>query len=170
MNINKFIKLYGDENKSYIIDLSTVVYISDDTVYTTHFDFSIIHNIEKVQELINQSGYTDDVFLYLHDLTNNSLLVNMNYVVAVDINDNGTEISFSTDAVDIIHVLESVDNIYKKLQTYKTINNDKSSYQSLITSQVNTEIDTNQLINNKYAVAQKFIENTKVIACRKVNN
>lgn len=172
MDVSRFIKLHDDNNRSYILDLGTIFYITTKEVYTSNYTFINNHSIEKIQEMIKKSGYTEDLFLYLHDKHNDPILLNLGFVDAFDITDNTdfTFVYFNDNNVNDIEVIETVDNIYKKIQTYKQQENDKNSYQPLITSQVNTDIDNKQLSINKYEVAQRIIQNNDTIYFRKIFN
>lgn len=172
MDLTRFIKLHDDDNRSYILDLGTIVYINHDgDIHTNQYEYSTNHSIEKIQEMISELGYTEDIFLYLHDKENNPVLVSLGFVNAFDVQNNApyTSVYFAVNDVNDIEVIESIDSIYKKIQNYKQTCNDKNSYQPLITSQVNTEIDSKQLSVNKYAVAQEYIRKNTNIYCRKIN-
>lgn len=131
-NIDNILLIHDADNHHIIINLDDICYIKDYTCITCNsdIDISIIHNVEKVQELIKQNGCPSN-WLYLHDTNNNPVLVNIENIQHI-ISD---EIIFVNN--DTLSVNETVTNIYKKLQAYK--NSKQVNYDAAISSKVKTD-------------------------------
>lgn len=137
MVVNNIILVYNTDNEPIIINLDDICYINNDgTCFTldSDEDIYIIHNVDKVQELMRKANITIP-FLYLHDNNNDPILINIENIQHI-LTDNIIFINNTT-----ISVTETINNIYKKLQVYR--NNEKTEYGNVINSKVRTDSPCN---------------------------
>lgn len=131
-NLNNIILAYDTDNDPMIINLDDICYVSENTCVTHDLDhdIDIAHNVEKFQELVNKAN-CEVPFIYLHDSDNNPLLVNMNNVLHIFYD----KIVFTNNIT--INVIETVNNIYKKIQEYKS--NNIIKYGNTVNTKVKTD-------------------------------
>lgn len=119
--INRFIKLYNNDDIPYIMDIDKIEYYISGELYSHKENesgyYTCCHSVEKVQQIIEDSGY-DCSFLYLHTEDNLPILVNSDYIHSISKPNIGTYTNIWIGS-NCLNIVETIDNIYKKLTEIK---------------------------------------------------
>lgn len=157
MNVNNIVKFKDADNKSVIIDLSEIAYFDSTGIAITttiRDDIELIHNIEKIDQIIKDSNCTSK-FLYLHDEENEPILCNIEHISVIEYINGTTQLKFNVNNFTL-NVVETVDNIYNKILEYK-------SPKTNITDNVNTnKVERNSPVKQGSDVMKKIPVLTRV--------
>lgn len=158
--LNRFIKLYNNDDIPYIMDIDLIEYYVYGELYS-HKDnesgyYTCNHSVEKVQQIIDDSEY-ECTFLYLHTEDNKPILINSDYIHSISKLNAYTNVWIGTICLNVI---ESAENIFKKITEIKKSKNINKN--GNVGSVKDSQLLTKNVANSSSGITKKQTSDLKI--------